>query len=195
MRRDVILTMVEEIYTIIIGVIVYTPLFPRPFMVYWRDGIDGNDGTVKPSSKWNRGPIPSTISPTVNSSRPVPSRRGNIPLPSRPVDKTCPNRLVPSSKKTYTVPSRRDKLYLPSRPVVTMFTYLPVPSWQFLFTVPSRRGNSHPPSRPVPSRQLYFYYFTVPSLLSIFSCQTCQNSTVPFRLEYYQPWKALIIWN
>ena len=40
----------------------------------------GRDGkTVVKMSKWNRGPFPSTISPTVNSYRPIPSRK-SLPL-------------------------------------------------------------------------------------------------------------------
>ena len=103
-----------------------------------RDG-KGRDGTVKPSSKmepWFR-PVPSTILPTANSCRAVwsrkylplhftvPSRRGNFPLPSRPVVKTCPYRPVPSTK-----------LPLPSRPVKTC-PYRPVPPSKTVPTVKS----------------------------------------------------------
>ena len=112
----------------------------------------GRDGTVKPSSKWNRGPVPSTVSPTVNSYRPVPSRkslplhftvpsrRGNIPLPSRPVDKTCPYRPVPSTKPTPTVPSRRQNLPIPSRPAVETCPYRQTPPSKPVPAVPRRHS-------------------------------------------------------
>ena len=95
---------------------------------------------------WSR-PTPSTISPTVNSYRPVPcrkslplhfavpSRRGNIPLPSRPIDKTCPYRPVPSTKPTPTVPSRRQNLPIPSRPAVETCPYRQIPRSKPVLTV------------------------------------------------------------
>ena len=108
------------------------------YRVYWRDRIDGNgtgqDGettvTLEPCSR----PVPSRRQfhlPTADSYRPVPprkslalhftvpSRRENIPLPSRPVHKTCPYRFVLPRIPGPTVPSRRQNLSLPSRPVVT----------------------------------------------------------------------------
>ena len=147
-------------------------------------------------------------------SRPVVQKKTYRPVPS----KKKQHRLLPSWKKLYTVPSRRQKLYTPFRPVeqiytsrhvVTIFTYRPVTSWQFSFTVPSRhetkrslystvpsrRGNSHPPPRPI---QAVIIFITlpsrpVPSRLQFVSRQACQNSIVPSRLEYYQPWKALVM--
>ena len=104
-------------------------------------------------------------------------------------------------KIIYTVPSRRAEKCIPSRPVVTVFTCRPVPSSQFLLTVPSphetkrslyctvpSRRENHT-RRPVPSHlgNCNFHYFTVPSRLQTVSRQTCQNSTAPSRLEYYQP--------
>ena len=128
------------------------------FMDYWRDGIDGNDGTgrggktvvkmeptVVPSC-----PVPSTIPPTVKSYRPVPSRksllfhftvpsrRRNIPLPSRPVGKTCPYRFVPSPKPAHTVPSRRQNLSLPSNPVVKNLSLPSRPAIHWRHSFPSR---------------------------------------------------------
>ena len=49
-------------------------------------------------------------------------------------------------------------------------------------------------NRPVPFRKQYFSVFDrpFPSRLHFLPRQTCQNSTVPFCLEYHQPWKALI---
>ena len=113
----------------------------------------GRDGTVKPSSKWNRGPVLSRpvdhFTYTINSYCPVPprkvlplhftvpSRRGNIPLPSRPVDKTCP-----------TVLSRLQNLPLPSRLVGKTCPYRPVPPSKPVPTVKSRGHNLSLPSRP-----------------------------------------------
>ena len=125
-------------------------------MVYCRNGIDGNDetgrdGTVKPSSKWDRGPVPSTISPTVNTYRLGPSRKslplhftvrsrqGNILLPPRAVDKTCPYRPVPS---------RLQNLPLPSPAVVKTCPYRTVPPSKPVPTVKSRRQNLSVPFRP-----------------------------------------------
>ena len=97
-------------------------------------------------------PVPSTISPTVNSYRPVPSRkslplhftvpsrRGNSPLLSRPVDKTCPYRPVPSTKPNPTVPSRRQNLPIPSRPAVKTFLYRQIPWSKPDPTVPPRHS-------------------------------------------------------
>ena len=94
-------------------------------------------------------PVPSTISPADNSYRPVlsrkslqlhftvGSRRGNIPLPSRPVNKTCPYRPVSSTKPTPTVPSRRQNL-----------SCSPVPPSKPVPTVKSRGQNLSLPSRP-----------------------------------------------
>ena len=90
--------------------------------------MTGRDGTE--NRRQHGTVVTSTISPTVNLYRPVPSRkslrlyftvpsrRGNIPVPSRPVGKTCPYRFVPSPKPAHTVPSRRQNLSLPSNPVV-----------------------------------------------------------------------------
>ena len=79
-------------------------------MVYWTvlTVTTGRDGkTVVKMEPWSRPVdnftyrelVPSRpvkkISP-VALYRPVPSRRGNIPLPSRPVYKTYPYRPVPS---------------------------------------------------------------------------------------------------
>ena len=100
----------------------------------------GRDGTVKPSSKWNRGPVPSTISPTVNSYRPVPSRK-SLPF----VALYGP---VPLSKYRLTVPSRGQNLPLPSRPVYKTYSYCPVALSKRTHTVPSRRQNLSLPSRP-----------------------------------------------
>ena len=97
----------------------------------------GRDGTERKHrrQKWNRCPVPSTISRTVNSYRPVPSRkhlplqfavpsrRANIPLPFR----TYPYRPVPSSKPVHTVPSRHQNLSLPSNPAVKTCPYRLVP--------------------------------------------------------------------
>ena len=120
----------------------------------------------------------------------VTSRRGRNYIPSRPVVKNCMHRPVPSSKKKKPVPCRRDKFNLPSRPVMKQ---------KVICTVPSRPVEKIHTHRPVPSHpgNHNFHCFTVPSRpvssrLQFFSRQTCQNSTVPSRLEYYQPWKALI---
>ena len=106
------------------------------------------------------GSVSSTISPTVNSYRPVPSRKslslhftvppllGSIPLPSRPVDKTCSYHPVPSTKLAPTVPSRRQNLPLPSRPVVKTCPYCSVPPSKPVRTVKSRRQTC--PYRPAP---------------------------------------------
>ena len=78
----------------------------------------GRDGkTVVKMSKWNRGPFPSTISPTVDSYRPVQPRK-LLPLyfAVRPIQKICPYRPIPPSKPAPTVPPRRQKLHLQSRP-------------------------------------------------------------------------------
>ena len=134
----------------------------------------------------------------------VPSRRGRNYIPSRPVVKNYMHRPVPSKKY----------IYIPSRPVETIFIYRPVPSRQFLLTVPSRHDNFYLPSRPVmkekchctvrsrpvekihthrpvPSHpgsyNFHLFYRPVPSRLQNISRQTCQNSTVPSRLQYYQP--------
>ena len=126
-------------------------------MVYGRGGIDDNDGTVKTVVKmelWSR-PVssrPVDNSPTVNSYRPDPSRkslplhftvstrRGNIPLPSHPVDKTCPHRPVPPSKPTPTVPSRRQNLPIPSRPAVKPCPYRQISRSKPVPTVPPRHS-------------------------------------------------------
>ena len=118
----------------------------RFFTVYWRDGIDGKDRTgrdgktVVKIEPWSR-PVPSgrQFSPTVNSYRPVPlrkflplhfivpSRRGNFPLPSRPVDKTCPYHPVPSTK-----------CILPCRPVVKTCPYRTAPPSKPVLSLRSR---------------------------------------------------------
>ena len=105
----------------------------------------GRDGkTVVKMEPWSR-PVPSTISPTVYSYRPVsssfisrctyrpvpsrkysltvPRRRPNLPLPSRLVYKTYPYRPAPSSKPADTVPSRNQDLSLPSNPAVKTCCY------------------------------------------------------------------------
>ena len=114
----------------------------------------GRDGTERKHrrQKWNRCPVPSTISRTVNSYRPVPSRkslplhftvpsrRGNIPLPSRPVHKTCPYRPVPSAKPTPTVPSHRQNLPISSRPAIKTCPYRQIPPSKPAPTVSSRHS-------------------------------------------------------
>ena len=108
------------------------------------------DVTVKPSSKWNHGPVPSTTSPTVDSYRPVPprkylpwhfyrpvssrkspltvpSRGRNLPLPSRPVYNACPCRPVMSTKPAPAVPSRRRNLPIPSLSAVKTCPCRPAP--------------------------------------------------------------------
>ncbi|CAN0408516.1 unnamed protein product, partial [Laminaria digitata] len=100
----------------------------------------GRNGTVKPSSKWVPSSRPSTIPPTVETYRPVPSskiwpvvpsRRENLNIPSRPVVKNRIFRPVPSQKniqtvrsrrpnKIFTVQPRRQNLPLPPRPAVNV---------------------------------------------------------------------------
>ena len=66
---------------------------------------------------WSR-PVLSTSAPAVDSYRPVPSRRETLAgstLPSRPVEKMCPNRSTPPSKSLPTIPSRRQNPPVPSR--------------------------------------------------------------------------------
>ena len=106
-----------------------------------RTGIDGNtgrNGTVKPSSKWNRGPVPPRPQFHLPLIRAVPSRRENISrctfLPSRPVEKTSPYHPVPSSKPAPTVPSRSQNL-LPSCPAVKTYPYRIVPQLPSLLPV------------------------------------------------------------
>lgn len=81
---------------IYIQMIPYTDI-PKAFHVLFTGRNTGNHGTIKPSLKWNRCRVLSTVSPTVESHRPAPPRRENIygcNLPARPVDKTCPYRPV-----------------------------------------------------------------------------------------------------
>ena len=142
------------------------PYFSRLFMVYWRDGVDGNDGTgrddktvvkMEPCSRPvpSRGQFHLPITRTVPSRREtlssctlpsgpveeisltVPSRRQNLPLPSRPVYKTYPYRPVPSSKPVHAVPLRRQDLSQPSNPAVKTCPYGPAP--RSLAVTPSRQ--------------------------------------------------------
>ena len=91
--------------------------FPRPFyMIYWRDGIYGNDVTGRDSKTVVKmepctRPVPSTISLTFDSYRPVPPRKYFPVAFCRP---------VPSRKSPLNVPSRRRNLILPSRPAVAV---------------------------------------------------------------------------
>ena len=101
---------------------------------------------------WSR-PVPSTVSPTVNSYRPVEkispvALYRPVPSRSRPVYKTYPYRPVPSSKPAPTVPSRLQNVPLPSRPVVKTYPYRPVPPSKPVPTVKSRGQNLSLPSRP-----------------------------------------------
>ena len=115
----------------------------------------GRDGMIKPSSKWNRAPVPSRpvekLSP-VALYRLVPSRK--YPLPSRPVDKTCPYRPVPSTKPTPTVPSRRQNLSMPSRYAVKTCPNRQIPRSKLVPTVPPRDPlpSLLPVKMPSPSR-------------------------------------------
>ena len=118
-------------------------------------------------------------------------------VPVRPVEKTKGD-----------VPSNFGKTYIPSHSAIKKSVHRPVPSWNVLFafpshhennrslycTVPSRREISHSPSRAVPFNQLQssLFYRRVHSC-HCFPRQTCQNSPVPSRLEYYRPWKALVV--
>ena len=139
--------------------------------------------------------------------RPVPLWKNVCTVPSRRAKKDVPSRPVVTI--LFTVPSRSENFYLPSRPVVKCFTYRPVPSWQILFTVPSHHETKRVIVlyRPVPSKkftptvpsrpiQATIIFIVLPSRPVPFSLsppkKTCQNSTVPSRLEYYQPWKALV---
>lgn len=114
----------------------------------------------------------------------IPFRRGTLYVPSR-VDRKKTYRLVPSRDKYYTVPSRHDNKQIDCSTVPSG------PSRHFSHTVPSRAvpscsTNCPVPYRPVPSR-------AVPSNRDIFPRQTCQNSHVLCRLDYYKPRKALVI--
>ena len=131
-----------------------TGRFSRLFMVYGRDGIDGNDGmgrdgkTVVQMEPWSR-PVPSRRQFHLPLAHTVPSRRENLSrctLPSRPVEEIAPYRPVPSRKYPLTVPSRRQNLPLPSRPVCKTYPYRPIPSSKPTHTVPSRRQNLSIPS-------------------------------------------------
>ena len=126
----------------------------------------GRDGKAVVKMEPSSRPVPSTITPTVNSCRPVPSRRSlplhftipsrrrNIPLPSRPVDKTCPYRPVPSTKPTPTVPYRRQSLPIPSRPAVKTCPYRQIPRSKPVPTIPPRHSlpSLLPAKMPRPSR-------------------------------------------
>ena len=136
-----------------------------------------------PSRRENKNvpPVPSKRKSNVSSGR------GRNYLPSRPVVKNYMHRPVPSRQFLFTVPSRRDIFYLPFRPIMKQKRSLHC-------TVPSRREISHSPSRAVPFNQLQssLFYRRVHSC-HCFPRQTCQNSPVPSRLEYYRPWKALVV--
>ena len=136
-------------------------------MVYWRDGIDGNDGTgrdgktVVKMEPWSR-PIPSVPSRQqfhLPLTRAVPSCRENLSrctLPSRPVEEISHYRPVPSTKPAPTVPSRLHNLPLPSRPVVKTCPYRLVPPSKPVHTVKSRGQNLSIPSRPAVHRRHSF---------------------------------------
>ena len=115
--------------------------------------------------------------------RTVPSRRENINKCTVPCRRKKKYRPFPSWKKLHTVPSRRDKLHAPSRPVMEKKVIV------MYRTVPSRELTPTVLSRPI---QDFFYLISfpsrpVPSRLRFFSRETCQNSTIPSRLEYHQP--------
>ena len=167
----------------------------------------------RPVPSWKQGYTARAVekkkyrpSPSWNKLYTVPSRREKLCAPSTSRRAKNIYRPVPSWQVLFAVPPLRDNFYLPPGPIVTI-----------LLTVPSRRDNFYLPSysvmkqkgrctvasrpfekihthRPVPSHpgNYIFHYFTVPSRLQKLSRQTCQNSTVPFRLEYYRPWKALV---
>ena len=113
----------------------------------------------------------------------APSRREKKNVPSRPEKLHAPSRVVPSTEKQ-----------IPSCPIVKGYIYRPVLSWKKVIVlyrpVPSR--NSYLPSRPVPSsQQSYSFWFRpVHSRRHFFPAKRVK--TVPSRLEYYQPWKALV---
>ena len=97
---------------------------------------------------WSR-PVPSTISPTDNSNRPVPPRNlSRCTLPSRPVEEISPYHPVPSTKPAPTVLSRLQNLPLPSRLVGKTCPYRPVPPSKPVPTIKSRGHNLSLPSRP-----------------------------------------------
>ena len=129
--------------------------------------------------------------------RPVPSWKIICTVPSRPKKKNKRSRPVVTFFIYRPVPSRRDNLYLPFRPIVTIFIYRPVPSWNkkvivLYRPVPSRKFTPTVPSRPIQATIIFIILPSRPVPSSFFSRQTSQNSTVPSRLEYYQPWKALL---
>ena len=125
-----------------------TGRFSRLFMVYGRDGIDGNDGmgrdgkTVVQMEPWSR-PVPSRRQFHLPLAHTVPSRRENLSrctLPSRPVEEISPYRPVPSSEPAPTVPSRLQNLRLPARPPVKTCPYRQIPLSKPVPTVPPRHS-------------------------------------------------------
>ena len=105
-----------------------TPIFQG--VLWFIDGTvltvtTGRDGTVKPSSKWNRGPVPSRRQfhpPLTHTVRSRQENSSRCTLPSRPVEAISPYRPVPSPRPNPTVPSRRQNLPIPSRPAVNTAT-------------------------------------------------------------------------